>query len=72
MVQSNYRSFMDVNVDGTGRGGAGILQCTRILDVDETRKQQHFLAIQGTLTLLQRLCMTFVSIAACQHQPFQR
>ena len=31
-----------------------------------------FMAINGTLALTQRLCMTFVSITACQHQPFWR
>ena len=39
--------------------------CTQILNVDETRKQKRFLAIKGTLALTQRLCMTFVPIAAC-------
>ena len=69
----NYHRCTDMNVGITGKGGAiqdGILQCTQILNVDETRKQQCFLAIKGTLALTQRLCMTFVPIAACQHQPF--
>ena len=43
-----------------------------ILNISETRKQQRFLTIQGTITLLQRLCMTFVPIVACQHQPLLR
>ena len=30
------------------------------------------MAINGTLALTQRLCMTFVSTTACQHQPFWR
>ena len=47
------------------------IQCTQILNVDETCKQRHFLAIKGTLTLTQRLYMMFLPIAACQHQPFR-
>ena len=46
---------------------------TQILNhvhVDETRKQQCFLAIEGTLALTQRQCMTFMPIEACQHQQF--
>ena len=43
---------------------------SQMLNVDETRKQQRFMAINGTLALTQRLCMTFVPITACQHQPF--
>ena len=48
----------------------GVLQCTQILNVDETHKQQRFLAIKDTLALTQRLCMIFVPIAACQYQQF--
>ena len=62
-----------VGVTGrVGRYKNGVLHCTQILNVDETRKQQRFLAIKGTLALTQRLCMTFLPITACQHQPFQR
>ena len=38
----------------------------------ETRKHKCFLTIQGTSALLQRLCMTLVTIVACQHQPLLR
>ena len=48
MLQSNYPSVMNVNVDKTGRAGAikdGVLQCTQIPIAGEIRKQQHFLTI---------------------------
>ena len=71
----NYYRYTDMNVGVSERVEQyknGILQCTQILNVDETRKQQHFMAINGTLALTQRLCMMFVPITACQHQPFWR
>ena len=68
-----YCRLTDVNVGVTGKSGAvenGVLQCTQILSVNETRKQQGFLTINCTLALTQRLCMMFVPVAACQYQPF--
>ena len=45
VVRTNYRRFTEVNVGITAKGGAiidGILQCTQILNIDHTHKQQRF------------------------------
>ena len=66
-VQLKFQSFTDVNVDGTTRGGViydGVLQCTQIsMLVNFSGNVFDLQHLQGTLTLLQRLCMTLI----CTH-----